>query len=79
MMKGIAGTTVLARRHQASERIQLHSFAKLLGWLRASGEFEQESRRLGVWLDFLRGLPDSAGGSRDMHRYGTSSGYAGTG
>ncbi|OKP91584.1 hypothetical protein A3844_00165 [Paenibacillus helianthi] len=57
-LKGIAGTSVLARRRHVDERIQLHSFAKLLGWLRASGEFEQESRRLKVWLDFLRGLPE---------------------
>ncbi|MNC31529.1 hypothetical protein D3C75_798520 [compost metagenome] len=62
-LKGIAGTTVLARHRKADERIQLHSFARLLGWLRASGEFEQESRRLKIWLDFLRGLPgkESAG------------------
>ncbi|QQZ59748.1 DUF116 domain-containing protein [Paenibacillus sonchi] len=62
-LKGIAGTTVLARRHQASERIQLQSLARLLGWLTASGEFEQETGRLKIWLDFLRGLPgkESAG------------------
>ncbi|OKP93927.1 DUF116 domain-containing protein [Paenibacillus sp. P32E] len=59
--KGIAGTSVLARRRHVDERIQLHSLAKLLGWLRASGEFEQESRRLKVWLDFLRGLPEKEG------------------
>ncbi|MGN7759866.1 DUF116 domain-containing protein [Paenibacillus sp. 22594] len=57
-LKGITGTSVLARRRHVDERIQLHSLAKLLGWLRASGEFEQESRRLKVWLDFLRGLPE---------------------
>ncbi|MBW4080672.1 DUF116 domain-containing protein [Paenibacillus sp. S150] len=58
-LKGIAGTTVLARRRKPGGRIQLHSFSRLIGWLRGSGEFEQESRRLAVWLDFLRGLPDS--------------------
>ncbi|MEJ9163916.1 DUF116 domain-containing protein [Paenibacillus graminis] len=62
-VKGIAGTTVLARHQKAAGCLQLHSLTRLIGWLRASGEFEQESRRLKIWLDFLRGLPgkESAG------------------
>ncbi|MCL6605419.1 MAG: DUF116 domain-containing protein [Paenibacillus sp.] len=35
----------------------LDSFGKLIGWMQASGEFEQESQRMTIWYDFLKGKP----------------------
>ncbi|QWU13807.1 hypothetical protein SAMN04487895_10138 [Paenibacillus sophorae] len=58
-LKGIAGTTVLARSRKLEGAIDLKRFGRLIGWLRASGEFEQESKRLAVWLDFLNSKPPS--------------------
>ncbi len=52
-LKGIAGTTILARNRKHESTIDLKQFGRLLGWLRASGEFEQESKRLVIWFDFL--------------------------
>ncbi|WP_019911085.1 DUF116 domain-containing protein [Paenibacillus sp. HW567] len=57
-LKGIAGTAILARHRRSEVRIRLQEFARLVGWLQASGEFEQECKRLALWLDFMKGLPD---------------------
>ncbi|MDT3426201.1 hypothetical protein J2Z22_001727 [Paenibacillus forsythiae] len=56
-LKGIAGTTVLERSRRVESVINMKLFGRLIGWLRASGEFEQESKRLAVWLDFLNRKP----------------------
>jgi hypothetical protein len=37
-----------------------HCLPRLLGWLRASGEFTQEAQRLRNWQAYLRTLPDNA-------------------
>nr|WP_267490831.1 DUF116 domain-containing protein [Paenibacillus monticola] len=52
-LKGIAGTTILARNRQHECTIDLKQFGRLLGWLQASGEFEQESKRLAIWFGYL--------------------------
>ncbi|WP_036737164.1 DUF116 domain-containing protein [Paenibacillus zanthoxyli] len=52
-LKGIAGTTVLARSRRLAGSINLSLFRRLIGWLRASGEFGPVSKRLAVWLEFL--------------------------
>ncbi|AIQ12980.1 DUF116 domain-containing protein [Paenibacillus durus] len=62
-LKGIAGTTVLARSRRFTDAINLSLFRRMIGWLRASGEFEQESERLAVWLDFLNKKPSSKSGN----------------
>jgi hypothetical protein len=39
--------------------ISLDALPRVIGWMRATGEFEQESRRMENWLSYLHKLPQS--------------------
>ncbi|MBA9084239.1 hypothetical protein FHR92_000693 [Fontibacillus solani] len=65
-LKGIVNTTLLPQKGRSSSVasfIDVKQFSKLIGWLHATGEFEQETKRLEVWACFFRGIP-----SRDSSR-----------
>jgi hypothetical protein len=44
-------------RRTGSERYRLDGLPRLIGWLQATGEFEQETMRLNNWRSFLYTLP----------------------
>ncbi|MNZ36391.1 hypothetical protein D3C78_538080 [compost metagenome] len=57
-LKGLVNTAWLVREGKADSIISIihvTQFFKLIGWLHATGEFEQETKRLEVWARFFRG------------------------
>lgn len=60
-LRGILGTLFLSPNGQADLKFPdptLKNLRKLIGWMRASGEFGQEARRLESWADFLSDMPE---------------------
>jgi len=61
-LRGVLSTLFLGidRHLRWSERPALLHFDRLLGWLEATGDFEEEVTRLAPWRDFLKTVPDDA-------------------
>lgn len=51
--RGILGTAFLNKEKNINVEITLDSFVKLINWLRATGEFNHEIKRLKIWEKFL--------------------------
>jgi hypothetical protein len=51
----VAGPGVY-ERFEEGNAISLDALPHLIDWMRATGEFEQESRRMDRWMSYLRGL-----------------------
>lgn len=60
-VKGIVNTTFLAHNAEPGSvlNVNVNQFAKLLGWMKATDEFEQESNRLALWLHYFKGQSPS--------------------
>ncbi|WP_410511908.1 DUF116 domain-containing protein [Paenibacillus sp. BR2-3] len=54
LLRGVLGTTLLAKSTKAVIRKHLDQLGKLIEWLQASGEFDQESKRIAIWRDFIK-------------------------
>ncbi|RCX20699.1 uncharacterized protein DUF116 [Fontibacillus phaseoli] len=52
--KGTLNPFLLRGPQQVEPKVSMNRFADLIGWLQATGEFEQESRRMSEWLVFLK-------------------------
>ncbi|WP_410771817.1 DUF116 domain-containing protein [Fontibacillus sp. BL9] len=53
-IKGMLNPFLLRGTQQIDPKVSVNRFADLIGWLQATGEFEQESRRMAEWLAFLK-------------------------
>ncbi|MNO45724.1 hypothetical protein D3C76_359960 [compost metagenome] len=68
-LKGIVNTALLVHKGKAdsvASSIDVKYFSKLIGWLHATGEFEQETKRLEVWARYFG--DKSADSSRILSR-----------
>lgn len=55
--KGILNTMLLSKDTKTNIEINLEQFKNLVRWLKASGEFEHECKRIDGWLEFLKNKP----------------------
>ncbi|MFD1178990.1 DUF116 domain-containing protein [Paenibacillus puldeungensis] len=56
-VKGFLNTTVLAKAGTTELNIHPDHFGKLIRWLAATGEFEEECKRLNIWKAYLLSKP----------------------
>ena len=52
-LRGFIGYKVLRHNSGNTLKISLSSYRKLLSWLQATGEFNEEVKKLGLWRQFL--------------------------
>jgi hypothetical protein len=52
-LRGFIGYKVLRHNPCNPSKISLSSYSKLLSWLQATGEFNEEVKKLGLWRQFL--------------------------
>lgn len=55
-IKGIVNTAFLTHSVEPLSvlSVNVNQFARLIGWMKATGEFEQESNRLALWLHYFK-------------------------